>query len=72
VWIAEATDSGIGELTHFARGLEDDLITTKAGLILAWSKGVAEGQIHRLKLAQRQRHGWSGFALLRQRLLQVA
>jgi transposase len=71
-WMAEATDSGIDALAHFARELEDDLIAAKAGLTLAWSNGVTEGQIHRLKLAKRQWYGRTGFALLRQRLLQVA
>jgi transposase len=68
-WMSEATDSGIGELARFARGLQDDLIAIKAGLTLEWSNGVTEGHIHRLKLVKRQGYGRAGFALLRQRLL---
>jgi transposase len=44
----------------------------KAGLTLGWRNGVTEGQIHHPKLAKRQRSGRVDFALLRQRLLQVA
>jgi transposase len=48
------------------------LAGVKAGLTLAWSNGVTEGQIHRLKLVKRQGYGRAGFAFLRQRVLQVA
>jgi transposase len=71
-WMAKATHSGIEALARFARGLQDDLIAIKAGLTLAWSNGVTEGQIHRLKLVKRQSYGRAGFALLRQRILQAA
>jgi transposase len=71
-WMAEATSSGIEELARFARGLQEDLAAIKAGLTLAWSNGVTEGQIHRLKLVKRQGYGRAGFALLRQRVLQAA
>jgi transposase len=71
-WMAEATQSGIAALARFARGLRDDLAGVKAGLTLAWSNGITEGQIHRLKLVKRQGYGRAGFALLRQRVLQVA
>jgi transposase len=71
-WIAEAIDSGIEVLTRFARGLQGDLIAIQAGLTLEWSNGVTEGQIHRLKLMKRQGYGRTGFALLRQRVLQAA
>jgi transposase len=71
-WMAEATQSGIEALARFARGLQEDLAAITAGLTLAWSNGVTEGQIHRLKLVKRQGYGRAGFALLRQRVLQVA
>ena len=70
--MAEATHSGIGAVARFARGLQEDLATVTAGLTLEWSNGVTEGQIHRLKLVKRQGYGRAGFALLRQRVLQVA
>jgi transposase len=71
-WMAEATQSGIEELARFARGLQDDLTAVTAGLTLAWSNGVTEGQIHRLKRVKRQGYGRSGFALIRQRVLPAA
>jgi transposase len=71
-WIAEATQSGIEALARFTRGLQDDLAAVTAGLTLAWSNGVTEGHIHRLKLLKRQGYGRAGFALLRQRVLQAA
>ena len=43
-----------------------------AGLTLAWSPGVTEGQIHRLKLVKHQGYGRAGIALLRQRVLLAA
>jgi putative transposase len=71
-WMAEATHSGIPELARFARGLQDDLNAIQAGLTLAWSNGVTEGHVHRLKLVKRQGYGRAGFAHLRQRVLQAA
>jgi transposase len=71
-WMAEAISSGIAELARFARGLQGDLIAIKAGLTLEWSNGATEGQVHRLKLVKHQGYGRAGFALLRQRVLQVA
>jgi transposase len=71
-WMAEAIDSGVDALARFARGLQDDLTAVTAGLTLAWSNGVTEGHIHRLKLLKRQGYGRAGFALLRQRVLHAA
>jgi transposase len=71
-WRAEAMSSGIGALARFAQGLQEDLAAVTAGLTLAWSNGVTEGQVHRLKLVKRQGYGRAGFALLRQRLLHAA
>jgi hypothetical protein len=60
------------ELARFARGLQDDLSAVTAELTLSWSNGVTEGHVHRLKLVKRQGYGRAGFALSRQRVLQVA
>ena len=64
--------SGIEALARFARGLQDDLSAVTAGLTLAWSNGVIEGQVHRLKLMKRQGYGRAGSPPLRQRVLQAA
>jgi transposase len=71
-WITSATDSGIGALARFARGLQEDFAAVKAGLTLAWSNGPVEGQITRLKLLKRQGYDRASSALLRQRVLQAA
>jgi transposase len=71
-WITAATDSGIGALAHFARGLQEDLAAVTAGLTLSWSNGPVEGQITRLKLLKRQGYGRASSAFLRQRVLQAA
>jgi hypothetical protein len=71
-WITAATDSGIGALARFARGLQEDLAAVTAGLTLPWSNGPVEGQITRLKLLKRQGYGRAGSALLRQRVWQAA
>jgi transposase len=71
-WMAETINSGLEALARFARGLREDLAAVTAGLTLAWSNGVTEGHVHRLKLVKRQGYGRAGFALLRQRVLQVA
>jgi hypothetical protein len=70
-WITAATDSGIGALARFARGLREDLAALTAGLTLPSSNGPVEGQITRLKLLKRQSHGRAGSALLRQHVLQA-
>jgi transposase len=70
--ITAATASGIGTLARFARGLQEDLAAVTTGLTLDWSIVPVEGQITRLKLLKRQGYGRTGFALLRQRVLQVA
>jgi transposase len=71
-WMVEAISCGIAEVARFARGLQDDLSAVTTGLTLAWSNGVTEGHIHRLKLLKRQGYGRAGFALLRQRVLHAA
>jgi transposase len=71
-WMAETMHSGIEELARFARGLQEDLTVVTAGLTLDWSNGPVEGQITRQKLLKRQGYGRTGFALLRQRVLQAA
>ena len=71
-WIMAATASGLDALARFAHGLQEDLAAVTAGLTLPWSNGPVEGQVTRLKLLKRQGYGRTGFALLRQRVLQAA
>jgi transposase len=71
-WMTEAMDSGIEALARVARGLQNDLHASTAGLSLEWSHGPVEGQITRLKLLKRQGHGRAGVPPLRQRIRQAA
>ncbi len=48
------------------------MVRERRGHALEWSNGVTEGQIRRLKPLKRQSYGRDGFALSRQRALQVA
>ena len=41
-------------------------------MMLPWSNGQVEGQIHRLKLLKRQMYGRAKLDLLRARLMQAA
>lgn len=68
-WMEEATGRGIPEMKSFVAGIERDYDAVKAGLILPWSQGQVEGQVHRLKLLKRQSYGRAGFDLLRHRVL---
>jgi uncharacterized protein len=71
-WRAEASQRGIAARARFARGLQADLAAITAGRTRAWSTGVTEGHIHRLKLVTRQGNGRAGVALIRQRGLPAA
>lgn len=65
-WIMEARQTA---LMRFATWLELDLKAAEAALVLPWSQGHVEGQVHRLKLIERQMCGRTGFELLRLRVL---
>ena len=65
-------DKGVSELQSFANGLKKDYDAVKAGLILEWSNGQTEGQVHHLKLSKRQMYGRGRFDLLRKRVLKRA
>ena len=72
VWRTQAEASEITSIIRFSKGLQDDLVAIKAGLILPWSNGATEGQINRLKFLKRQGYGRAHVALLRQRMVQAS
>ncbi len=75
VWLAQATASGIPELSSFAHGVAEDQAPVAAALTLPWSNGQTEGQVNKLKLLKRLKrsmYGRASFPLLRQRLLLTA
>ena len=71
-WLNRVEKEGVSELQNFAAGLKKDYDAVKAGLILEWSNGQTEGQVHRLKLLKRQMYGRGSFKLLRKRVLHRA
>lgn len=68
-WLEDATNSEIGALKQFAKGIKQDLAAVTNALSLPWSNGQTEGQVNRLKLIKRQMYGRASFALLRKRVL---
>jgi transposase len=72
VWLVDAERSTVPELRRFAASLRSDYAEVKAALVLPWSNGQTEGQVHRLKLIKRQMYGRANFDLLRRRVLHRA
>ena len=68
-WLKEALESEVPELRTFATGIKRDQDSIQAALTHEWSQGQTEGQVHRLKLIERQSYGRAGFDLLRHRVL---
>ncbi len=68
-WLADAEVSTIKEFRHFARGIRKDAKAVKAAIDLAWSNGLVEGKVNKLKLIKRMMYGRANFDLLRKRVL---
>jgi hypothetical protein len=56
-WVNQARGTGLSEIGRFCDGLRRDENAVNAAVILPWSNGQVEGQIHRLKLVKRQMYG---------------
>ena len=69
VWSADAIGS---DMASFANGIRQDIDAVRHAMMLPWSNGQVEGQIHRLKLLKRQMYGRAKLDLLRARLMQAA
>jgi len=68
-WLDQARGTGLPEIGRFCDGLLRDAKAVTAAVVLPWSNGQVEGQIHRLKLVKRQMYGRAKFNLLRRRVL---
>ena len=68
-WSADAIAS---HMASFANGIKQDIDAVRHAMLLPWSNGQVEGQIHRLKLLKRQMYGRAKLDLLRARILQAA
>jgi transposase len=67
-WLNQARGTGLPEIVRFCDGLRRDEKAVNAAVVLPWSNGQVEGQIHRLKLVKRQMYGRAKFNLLRRRV----
>jgi len=68
-WVSQARGTGLSAIGRFCDGLHRDEKAVNAAVLLPWSNGQVEGQIHRLKLVKRQMYGRAKFNLLRRRVL---
>ncbi|MGW1625904.1 ISL3 family transposase [Streptomyces sp. NPDC002172] len=68
-WIRQGEQCGQPSIRSFAGFLRQDLDAVTAGLTLAYSSGVVEGHVCRVKLLKRSMYGRASFALLRARIL---
>ncbi len=68
-WLVQARRTGLPKIIRFCDGRIRDVKAVTAAIILPWSNGQVEGQIHRLKLVKRQMYGRANFDLLRRRVL---
>jgi transposase len=71
-WLQRAEDSVVRQLRRFAKHLSADYDAVRAAVELAWSNGLVEGLINRLKTLKRQMYGRAGLDLLRRRFLLAA
>ena len=69
IWLNQARATELPELLRFCDGLRRHEKAVHAAVVLPWSNGQVEGQIHRLKLVKRQMYGRAKFNLLRRRVL---
>ena len=68
-WIADAKQSGIHGLQHFAKALRRDEAAVRNAIADPWSSGQVEGQINRLKTLKRAMYGRASRDLLKARML---
>jgi transposase len=68
-WIRQAERSDLPSIRSFASFLRQDFDAVTAGLTLAYSSGVVEGHVCRVKLLKRSMYGRASFSLLRARIL---
>jgi transposase len=71
-WLAQAEQSGIGELGSFAAGIRRDYAAVRATFTSQWSNGPVEAQVNCLKLQKRLMFGRANFDLLRLHVLRRA
>ena len=68
-WLLEAEQTGLPDLLGFAQGLRRDYAAVAGALEYAWSQGVVEGQVNRLKTIKRQLYGRATLPVLKHHVL---
>jgi len=68
-WTETASLCSVPAIARFANNLLNDFAAVHNALLLSWSNGQVEGQVHRLKLIKRQMYGRANFDLLRKRVI---
>ena len=68
-WLSEAEQTGLPELLGFVQGIRRDYAAVAGALEHAWSQGVVEGQVNRLKTIKRQLYGRATLPVLKQHVL---
>ncbi len=68
-WLTDAQASGIPSLAGVANGMLADHVTVAAAVTQTWSNRTLEGNVHKVKLLNRQDYGRAAFELLRLRVL---
>jgi transposase len=68
-WVQTGQAMSLRPYRHFVQSIQQDRDAVQAAIVLPWSNGQTEGQIHRLKLLKRQMYGRANLDLLRIRLI---
>lgn len=68
-WLEEAASLKIDELSSFVRGIKRDIEAVKNAIIFAYSNGLAEGSVNKIKVIKRIMYGRSKFDMLRRKVL---
>lgn len=68
-WLDAVRQDDLPSLHTLANGIDRDRDAVIAGLTPAWSLGVVEGHVNRIKMIKRQMYGRAGFKLLLKRVL---
>ncbi len=68
-WLQQAEYTQLSDLLGFVQGIRRDFAAVAGALEYAWSQGVVEGQINRLKTIKRQLYGRASLHVLKQHVL---
>ena len=68
-WLLEAEQTGLPDLLGFVQGIRRDYAAVAGALEYAWSQGVVEGQVNRIKTIKRQLYGRAGLPVLKHHVL---